>query len=917
MMLVDALDNVIDAMTGDPTFAHFVMDGQAVPIDDYLAVRPHRRAQISKLVQEGRFHIGPWYTLADAFSVTPECLVRNLLYGHRLSRSLGGVMKFGYSVFSFGQTAQLPQLYAGFGIEDVITYKHPDKSKLPKSEFWWEAPDGSRVLTSRLGRDARWNFYMHFTVPVMLGGRMHGRREEWFSEFGNGKRVCHMVDGRFSKYHAIELDRDVRIRKELLQESINNAIQSCAPDTLCDEVLLMFDGCDFSKPLAESPEALRQANAACGDLAVMFHSTPMAYFTELRQKLNLDRLLVYRGEMRAGPVDAVHSESMSANIEVLRSLMDAERCLLGVAEPLAAFASVLGEPYPHEMFDLCWRYLLQAQAHDSVHALGWPKLKKDNLYRIDQAREIAEVLARQAFEGLVAHLDTSPMEANDLMLTVFNPSPTPRTEVVELQLDFPRSDHVGEWWLETIEGTRLESFPLGRPVGTHIPMVTPECRAKPIYVDRVRADVLVPDVPGFGYRTFRIGRVQDTRRFTFESFSSGEYPYAPIAGQPDCLDNGLVRVEVNSDGTIALTDHETAQEFGRLVQYVDSGCRGDAWVHHAPDDDVVVPSVGGPTQISFVRDSGLRATIAVTSVMNLPVSLTEGREARRRETVTTEVRTEITLTRGSKRVDIRTTFENRVRDHFFRVRIPTGVSTDSCWADAPFDVCERTFTFSNHHGLRGPELARQTMVSWVDVSDGRDRGLALFCRTNKEFGLEPQDGNATIVLSLLRAVDGTFPMDPYVMVEVTDPFAQCLGEQTFEYALLPHSGDWRSAQLPQLCAQYLSPCVAMELSKGSREGSLPLGQASLFRFERSQVCFSGVKPSEDGLSWIIRVFNPTDETVSDVLVLLRRPSAVQEVRLDETPIRDIPIADDGAVPLKVLPHRILTCAVRFGEYPLR
>jgi alpha-mannosidase len=209
------------------------------------------------------------------------------------------------------------------------------------------------------------------------------------------------------------------------------------------------------------------------------------------------------------------------------------------------------------------------------------------------------------------------------------------------------------------------------------------------------------------------------------------------------------------------------------------------------------------------------------------------------------------------------------------------------------------------------------MVSWVDVSDGRDRGLALFCRTNKEFGLEPQDGNATIVLSLLRAVDGTFPMDPYVMVEVTDPFAQCLGEQTFEYALLPHSGDWRSAQLPQLCAQYLSPCVAMELSKGSREGSLPLGQASLFRFERSQVCFSGVKPSEDGLSWIIRVFNPTDETVSDVLVLLRRPSAVQEVRLDETPIRDIPIADDGAVPLKVLPHRILTCAVRFGEYPLR
>ena len=56
-------------------------------------------------------------TLMFAFAV-----VRNLLLGHKMARAFGGVMKAGYTPFSFGHTEQLPQIYAGFGIDTCLFY---------------------------------------------------------------------------------------------------------------------------------------------------------------------------------------------------------------------------------------------------------------------------------------------------------------------------------------------------------------------------------------------------------------------------------------------------------------------------------------------------------------------------------------------------------------------------------------------------------------------------------------------------------------------------------------------------------------------------------------------------------------------------------------------------------------------------
>ena len=123
-LLVDFMDNLLDILEKRPSYSQFILDGQSVVIEDYLEVRPERRAEVEKYIKEGRITCGPWYTLPDLYPLDGECLIRNLLKGFRVSSEFGKVMKIAYTSFGWGQTAQFPQIYAGFGIDFCITAKH-------------------------------------------------------------------------------------------------------------------------------------------------------------------------------------------------------------------------------------------------------------------------------------------------------------------------------------------------------------------------------------------------------------------------------------------------------------------------------------------------------------------------------------------------------------------------------------------------------------------------------------------------------------------------------------------------------------------------------------------------------------------------------------------------------------------------
>ena len=58
-------------------------------------------------------------------------------------------MRIGWNPDSFGYTWQLPQIYKKSGVDYFVTQKMTwnDTNQLPFKLFWWESPDGSKVLT--------------------------------------------------------------------------------------------------------------------------------------------------------------------------------------------------------------------------------------------------------------------------------------------------------------------------------------------------------------------------------------------------------------------------------------------------------------------------------------------------------------------------------------------------------------------------------------------------------------------------------------------------------------------------------------------------------------------------------------------------------------------------------------------------
>ena len=78
-----------------------------------------------------------------------ESLVRQLLVGKRWYQQAYGVdVRIGWNPDSFGYTWQLPQIYKKSGVDYFVTQKMTwnDTNQLPFKLFWWESPDGSKVL---------------------------------------------------------------------------------------------------------------------------------------------------------------------------------------------------------------------------------------------------------------------------------------------------------------------------------------------------------------------------------------------------------------------------------------------------------------------------------------------------------------------------------------------------------------------------------------------------------------------------------------------------------------------------------------------------------------------------------------------------------------------------------------------------
>jgi alpha-mannosidase len=117
-----------------------------------LRADPKMFAEIKRRVEEGRWEVlGAWPVEPDCNIPATESFVRHCLYGKTFIRQTLGVdVKIGFNPDSFGHAAGLPTIlkHAGYG---YYVFQRPGdaESTLPHI-FWWEGPDGSRVLANRI-----------------------------------------------------------------------------------------------------------------------------------------------------------------------------------------------------------------------------------------------------------------------------------------------------------------------------------------------------------------------------------------------------------------------------------------------------------------------------------------------------------------------------------------------------------------------------------------------------------------------------------------------------------------------------------------------------------------------------------------------------------------------------------------------
>jgi alpha-mannosidase len=115
---------------------------------------PKMFEEVRQRVREGRWEVvGGWPVEPDCNIPSTESFVRHSLYGKNyFQRAFGVDVNIGLNPDSFGHGAGLPSILRRAGYRYYVFMRPQEhEMKLPLL-FWWEAPDGSRVLTLRIRR---------------------------------------------------------------------------------------------------------------------------------------------------------------------------------------------------------------------------------------------------------------------------------------------------------------------------------------------------------------------------------------------------------------------------------------------------------------------------------------------------------------------------------------------------------------------------------------------------------------------------------------------------------------------------------------------------------------------------------------------------------------------------------------------
>ena len=347
---------------------------------------PELFQEIQKRAKEGRWEvIGGMWVEPDLNMPAGESLVRQILVGKRYFQKKFGVdVKIGWNPDSFGYNWQLPQIYKKSGMDYFVTQKllwAHEFTTFPYKLFWWEAPDGSRLLT----------YFPHDYAGSIDGPAMATDLSVWApSMYGDGSPGANDDPEMMHLYGVGD------------------------------------HGGGPTRNMLDTANRLMSPNVVYPKLEF---GTAKSFFDNLEQKLPSMKVPVWKDELYF----QYHRGVMTTQSETKRRIRRSEELLLN-AEEFSSLATLYGHAYPSEEFELTWKNLLFDHFHDIMPGSGIGVNYLEARRNLEDVGRAGREMMNGALDDISARINTSGTGAP---VIVFNSLSWPRTEVFETEAQLP------------------------------------------------------------------------------------------------------------------------------------------------------------------------------------------------------------------------------------------------------------------------------------------------------------------------------------------------------------------------------------------------------------------------------------------------------------------------------------------------
>jgi mannosylglycerate hydrolase len=381
MRLIHVIKRVLDALDHEE-IDRFVLDGQTLPLEDFLEVAELEDQQrIKKWIFEGKIIIGPWFIAMDEFLVHGESIIRNLEIGKETALQYGNNQTYGYLPDTFGHLGQMPQILKNFGIEDAMMWRG---ISLNQSECIWEGIDGSRL----------------FTIYLSEG------------------------------YYQPLLNQDHYVK------DIRHYIDTIAPRATTNHLLLTAGG-DHLMPIRDSiKQRIEHLSMSHPDMNFKINDY-QSYTKLVKESINFQDLPIIKGELNSNQRSYILPNVWSTRSYLKINNQQLEDLMIGQIEPMMASIYLKSPHYPQNYVKHIWKTILSNQPHDSICGCSVDGVHRENEIRSEKAFQMIDALKKTVLhDGLMRSLDfyqnkIDRIDADDSVFSIFNPYPYPYTGYVK------------------------------------------------------------------------------------------------------------------------------------------------------------------------------------------------------------------------------------------------------------------------------------------------------------------------------------------------------------------------------------------------------------------------------------------------------------------------------------------------------